>query len=77
MNAPTLMGLAFAALGVFVMSMSGPLASWATNMNLFLRTEQRPAYRERKRRRIRAMAGAFLILAAGILLFALIVELMT
>jgi hypothetical protein len=77
MSVPTLMGLAFAALGAFGMSMSGPLASWATNMNLFLRAEQRPAYRERKRRRIRVMAGTFLILAAGILLFALVVELMT
>lgn len=76
MNAPTLMGVAFAAMGVFVMAVSGLLANWATNMHLFLRTEQKTANRERKRR-MRSIAWVLLILAAGILMYDFIVELTT
>lgn len=51
-------------MGLGGMAMSGPLSRWATNWNLFLRTEDMDIYRTKKRRRIRLYAK--IILAAGI-----------
>ncbi|ALV41187.1 hypothetical protein AU252_08510 [Pseudarthrobacter sulfonivorans] len=59
-----LAGSLLVLMGMFALAMSGPLSSWATNWNLFLRTEDMATYRTKKRRRIRLYAKIFL--AAGV-----------
>ena len=61
-----LAGSLLVLMGMFALAMSGPLSKWATNWNLFLRTEDMDTYRTRKRHRIRLWAKFFLV--AGIVL---------
>jgi len=66
-----LMGSLFVLMGLFALAVSGVLSRWATNWNLFLRTEDMDAYRTTKHRRIRISAKIILVFGSVVIVVGL------